>query len=165
VIELLIQAEQVLALGLLDDAERLYRLAADGDPNNAIAVVGLARVALERGDEQQALALAQQALAIDPESSTAARMCDRLEEVIAFRGEAGPTTPPATATAPPATASAPPVSPTMPPAGPTIPPASPTMPPASPTMPPASPTMPPASPTTPKPSPPRGLLRRLTRRS
>jgi tetratricopeptide (TPR) repeat protein len=86
-IELLIQAEQTLSLGLLDEAERLYRLAAEGDPNNAIAIVGLSQVALERGDELAALALARQALAIDPESSTAARMRDRLEEVIAWRGD------------------------------------------------------------------------------
>ena len=97
-IELLIQAEQLLALGLLDEAERLYSLAAEGDPNNAIAIVGLSRVALERGDERTALTLAQEALAIDPESSAAARMRDRLEEVIAWRGEeippvGGPGTP------------------------------------------------------------------------
>lgn len=86
-IELLLQAEQVLALGLLDDAERIYRVAIERDPNNPIAIVGLSRVALERGDERTALALARTALRVDPESATALRMRDRLEEVIAHRGE------------------------------------------------------------------------------
>jgi len=139
VIELLIQAEQMLSMGLLDEADRLYRLAAEGDPNNAIALVGLSRVALERGDERGALALARQALAVDPESSTAARMRDRLEEVIAWRGDEMPADAGAGAPGEPG------------PGEPAVPPAV------------ASAAPDPAPP--PKPSPTRGLLRRLTRRS
>ncbi|MCU0483572.1 MAG: hypothetical protein MUC54_04765 [Chloroflexi bacterium] len=151
-IELLIQAEQLLGLGMLDEAERLYSLAAEGDANNAMAVVGLSRVALERGDERAALDLARRALAIDPESSAAARMRDRIEEVIAWRGEpippdhstAEPASPAPPAAAEPAsaeTASAEPAPPA-----------------------PASAAQPAAASTSPKPSR-GGLLRRLTRRS
>jgi tetratricopeptide (TPR) repeat protein len=86
-IELLLQAERAMSVGLVDRAEVLYAQVADADPQNSIAVVGLARVALERGDEAEALALAQRALTIDPENAAAARMVERLDEVIAYRGE------------------------------------------------------------------------------
>jgi len=89
-IEIILQAERALAVGQLDQAERLYRQAADADPLNAIAVVGLARVALDRGDERTARSLAKRALAIDPENSTAQRLVERLEEVMRFRGEEPP---------------------------------------------------------------------------
>ena len=89
-IELLLQAESALSVGLLDRAETLYRQVAAADPRNSIAVVGLARVALERGDEAGALTLSRQALSIDPENAAAQRMVARLEEVIDYRGEAVP---------------------------------------------------------------------------
>ena len=84
-IELLLNAESALALGLLDSAERTYRTVLEADPRNGIAAVGLSRVALERGDEAGAHALARAALEIDPENATARRMIDRLEEVARFR--------------------------------------------------------------------------------
>jgi len=89
-IELLLQAERALAIGLVDQAERLYRQAADADPQNSIAVVGLARVALERADDAGALREARRALSIDPENVAASRLVARLEEVLAYRGEALP---------------------------------------------------------------------------
>lgn len=92
-IEILLQAEGALSLGLLDRAEALYRQVAGADPRNSIAVVGLARVALERRDEAGALGLARQALAIDSENAAAQRMIQRLEEVLAFRGEEVPVEP------------------------------------------------------------------------
>ena len=93
-IELLLQAERAMSVGLLDRAETLYAQVAEADPQNSIAVVGLARVRLERGDEAGALELARRALAIDPENAAASRMVERLEEVLAYRAvEAGTATP------------------------------------------------------------------------
>ena len=89
-IELLLQAEGALSVGLLDRAEALYRQVAGADPRNAIAIVGLSRVALERGRQHEALVLARQALAIDGENVAAQRMVQRLEEVLSHRGEAVP---------------------------------------------------------------------------
>jgi tetratricopeptide (TPR) repeat protein len=94
VIELLLQAERALSVGLLDRAETLYRQVATADPRNSIAVVGLARVAIERGDELEALGLGRRALEIDPENSAAQRLVQRLEEVRAYRGEPTPAAPP-----------------------------------------------------------------------
>jgi tetratricopeptide repeat protein len=86
-IERLLEAERALSVGLLDQAERLYQQAWDADPHNSIAVVGLARVALERGDEPGAQALARRALEIDPDNQAAHRMVDRLVEVQTTRKE------------------------------------------------------------------------------
>jgi len=86
VIEILLQAERALEMGRVDAAETLYRQVAEADPRNSIAVVGLARVTLERGDEAGALQLARRALTIDPENAAASRMVERLEEVIRYRG-------------------------------------------------------------------------------
>ena len=80
-IERMLEAERALSVGLLDHAERLYQQAWEADPHNSIAVVGLARVALERGDEPAAQALALRALEIDPDNQAARRMVDRLVEV------------------------------------------------------------------------------------
>jgi tetratricopeptide (TPR) repeat protein len=98
VIELILQAERALSVGQLEQAERLYRQAAEADPRNSIAVVGLARVALDRGDDRGAYTFARQALDIDPENAAAQRLADRLDEVMRYRGEE----PPALEAAPPA---------------------------------------------------------------
>ena len=86
-IELLLQADRTLTMGLVDQAERLYRQAADADPLNAIAVVGLGKVAIERGDDPGAWRLAVRALEIDPENSSAIRLEARTAEILATRGE------------------------------------------------------------------------------
>src|SRR5512134_1052183 len=86
-IEILLEAERALSVGLIDRAEQLYRQVAGSDPRNSIAVVGLARVALERADDLGAYLLARRALAIDPENDAARRLATRIEEVLATRGE------------------------------------------------------------------------------
>jgi tetratricopeptide (TPR) repeat protein len=73
-IELLLAGDRLLEAGDLDRAERIYRQVADADPRNAIAVVGLARVADARGSRDEAVALATRALAIDPEDQAAQRL-------------------------------------------------------------------------------------------
>jgi thioredoxin-like negative regulator of GroEL len=98
-IELLLEAERQITAGRLDEAGRLYRQAVDADPRNSIAVVGLARVALERGDDAEALRLGREALRIDADNVAARRLVARLEEVMTARGEpvAAEPTPPTSA--------------------------------------------------------------------
>src|SRR5205807_6023850 len=89
--ELLLQAERQLSVGQLDAAERLYWQAIENDPKNSIAVVGLARVSLDRGDDRTAYQFARKALEIDAENAAALRLVARLGEVMTFRGEEPPT--------------------------------------------------------------------------
>jgi predicted Zn-dependent protease len=87
VIEPLLEAERLLLHRQVDAAERLYREVLERDPRNSVAVVGLARIALEREDDRGALDLARRALELDPNNLPAASMARRLEEVLRFRGE------------------------------------------------------------------------------
>jgi uncharacterized protein HemY len=73
-IERLLAAERALAEGQLDQAERLFVQVAGADERNAMAVVGLAEVAVARGDRTAAAALAVRALTIDPDDAAAARL-------------------------------------------------------------------------------------------
>jgi hypothetical protein len=110
-IELLLEAERALSMGRADRAEVLYQQVVASDPRNSIAVVGLARVALERADDDGALVLARRALAIDGENVAAQRLVQRLEEVLQTRGEALPApeaAPPAVAMPPVGAEAAPP---------------------------------------------------------
>jgi thioredoxin-like negative regulator of GroEL len=88
--ELMLEAERALAVGLNDQAERLYRQVVAADPRNSIAVVGLARVALERGDERGAYIEARRALALDPDNPMASHLVMRMAELMRRRGEEVP---------------------------------------------------------------------------
>jgi tetratricopeptide (TPR) repeat protein len=103
-IELLLQADRLLNVDQVDQARATYQRVADQDPQNAIAVVGLARCALARGDDREAYVLAAQALAIDPENDMARRMEARMAEVLTYRGESLPDTRRAAVPATPAAA-------------------------------------------------------------
>lgn len=98
-IERLLAAESDLALGQLDRAERAFRQVLAADPRNPIAAVGLARVALERGDEADVAVLARDALAIDPENAAARRLVDRTEDGAGHGAAAGASPAPARPTA------------------------------------------------------------------
>lgn len=136
-IELLLQADRLVTLGMLDQAEQLYTQVVGADPRNAIAVVGLARVAVERGNDEEAYVLARRALDIDPENVAAFRLAARLEEMLAGRGRPLPEVPgPAT------------VASLVPSPDPTPPPPIPGRDTPRPTPPPAQP------PATPRPAPP-----------
>jgi Flp pilus assembly protein TadD len=86
-IEMMLEAERAMGIGLLDNAERLYRQVVALDPRNSIAVTGLARVALERGDQRGAYTFARQALALDPDNPMASHLSQRMAEQMRNRGE------------------------------------------------------------------------------
>jgi tetratricopeptide (TPR) repeat protein len=79
-IERLLAAEKALDQGMVDTAGRLFAQVAQADPRNAIALVGLAKVALREDRIDDARELAEQALAIDPDEAAAQRL---LREVYA----------------------------------------------------------------------------------
>ena len=99
-IELMLEAERAMGIGLIDNAERLYRQVVEVDPRNSIAVTGLARVALERGDQRGAYTFARRALSLDPENPVAGHLAMRMAEQMRNRGEALPDDDPPAASAP-----------------------------------------------------------------
>lgn len=80
-----IQADRLLVYGLLDQAEALYAEVLAAEPRNVEAAFGLARVALERGDEQLAYERVQRAVQINPRFDDAVRLEQRLAEILATR--------------------------------------------------------------------------------
>lgn len=77
-IERLLAAESALADGELQAASRLFAQVAEADPRNAIAVVGLARIAMRDGRAEDARELLARALAIDPDEAAAQRLIREL---------------------------------------------------------------------------------------
>ena len=82
-IERLLAADAALDRDEIDVAHRLFTQVAEADPRNAIAVVGLARVAARRRAPDEARALAHRALAIDPDEAAARRLLVELEATAA----------------------------------------------------------------------------------
>jgi tetratricopeptide (TPR) repeat protein len=80
-----IQADRLLTYGLLDQAERLYEEVLALEPTNVEVAFGLARVALERGDEPLAYERVQRAVKINPRFDDAVRLEQRLKEILAAR--------------------------------------------------------------------------------
>jgi Flp pilus assembly protein TadD len=89
-IELMLEAERAIGIGLLDNAERLYGQVVAIDPRNSIAFTGLARVALERGDQRGAYVFARRALTLDPDNPMASHLSQRMAEQMRNRGESLP---------------------------------------------------------------------------
>ena len=80
-IERLLAADAALQREELDTAEKLFGQVAEADPRNAIAAVGLGRVAAGRNDAAAARTWFRRALEIDPEEAAARRLLDALDHV------------------------------------------------------------------------------------
>lgn len=113
-IERLLAADAALERDELDLAERLFGQVVEADARNAIAVVGLGRVAMQRGDLDDARMRMAHALAIDPDEAAARRLLAELEAPVPPDAAAAPVPPVAAAApdepeaaSPPATEAAP----------------------------------------------------------
>ena len=79
-IERLLAGDAALERGDLELASRLFTQVADADGRNAIAVVGLARISIARGDRDAARASLEHALQIDPDEAAAQRLLAELAD-------------------------------------------------------------------------------------
>jgi cellulose synthase operon protein C len=87
-IERLLAADAALDRGELDAAQRLFAQVADADPRNAIAAVGMGRVAAARDDAQGARSWFVRALEIDPQEAAARRLLTALDRELAAEATA-----------------------------------------------------------------------------
>lgn len=78
-IERLLAADAALDRDDLERAHGLFTQVVTADPRNAIAVVGLARVAIRRGAADEARELLARALEIDPEEAAARRLLAEMD--------------------------------------------------------------------------------------
>jgi thioredoxin-like negative regulator of GroEL len=85
-----LQADRYLLYGLLDQAEALYGEVLQAEPRNGEAAFGMARVALERGEEQTAYERVQVAVSLDPGNDDAQRLARRLREILEARRSGPP---------------------------------------------------------------------------
>src|SRR5215210_5276172 len=81
-IERLLAADAALERGELDAAEKLFGQVADADARNAIAAVGLGRVAAGRDDAVGARTWFLRALEIDPDEAAARRLLAALDREV-----------------------------------------------------------------------------------
>ncbi len=81
-IERLLAADAALERGELDAAERLFGQVAEADPRNAIAAVGMGRVAAGRDDAEAARTWFVRALEIDPDEAAARRLLAALDREV-----------------------------------------------------------------------------------
>ncbi|HET9851021.1 MAG TPA: tetratricopeptide repeat protein [Candidatus Limnocylindrales bacterium] len=108
-IERLLAADEALERDDLDTAAKLFGQVAEADPRNAIAAVGLGRVAAGRDDAAEARMWFLRALEIDPDEAAAKRLLAALERELAAldRQPGAPPVPsPAAPPVPPAAAPA-----------------------------------------------------------
>jgi tetratricopeptide (TPR) repeat protein len=82
-IERLLAADAALERGDLASAEKLFGSVAEADPRNAIAAVGMGRVAAGRDDADGARTWFQRALEIDPQEAAARRLLTALDRELA----------------------------------------------------------------------------------
>lgn len=90
-IERLLAADAAIERGDLDAAEKLFGQVAEADARNAIAAVGLGRVAAGRDDATGARTWFLRALEIDPDEAAAQRLLAALERELATAGAASAT--------------------------------------------------------------------------
>lgn len=81
-IERLLAADAALERDDLAAAEKLFGQVAAADPRNAIAAVGLGRVAAGRDDAEGARAWFRRALEIDPDEAAARRLLSALDREV-----------------------------------------------------------------------------------
>ncbi len=89
-IERLLAADEALARDDLETAAKLFGQVAEADPRNAIAAVGLGRVAAGRDDAQEARVWFLRALEIDPDEAAAKRLLAALERELTSAAVAPP---------------------------------------------------------------------------